>query len=143
MKAIYLAGPMTGVPQFNIPLFEQAARELRRQGYRVTCPPELDSEDVYRAAMKSKDGSLLHGKLGGETWGQMLGRDIAIVADKVDTVVFLPGWQHSKGALLEAYVGLVTKKNFYVYDPYEKTTHRLKTVDVVIAIKRKMLEVLQ
>ena len=32
--SIYIAGPMTGLPQFNIPAFDAMARQLRSVGYK-------------------------------------------------------------------------------------------------------------
>jgi Domain of unknown function (DUF4406) len=33
MIKVYLAGPMTGVPEFNFPAFHAAAAKLREEGY--------------------------------------------------------------------------------------------------------------
>lgn len=37
---LYLAGPMTGLPEFNHPAFNAAAQALRLAGYRVFNPAE-------------------------------------------------------------------------------------------------------
>lgn len=118
----YLAGPMTGIPQFNFPLFHKAAAELRANGYDIVSPAELDSPAVAKAAMASTDGALGSGVIAGETWGEILARDVQVVADKVDGVVFLPNWHKSRGAKLEAFVGLLTGKVFgwYVNGQIEK-----------------------
>lgn len=110
----YLAGPMSGIAQFNIPAFDEATETLRFLGYDITSPAELDSVEVRAAAMKSKDGA--HSDVDSiETWGDMLARDVKIISDNMDAVVFLPGWHDSQGARLEAYVALLTKKKFAVY----------------------------
>ena len=118
---LYIAGPMTHRPQFNFPAFAQAAADLRRAGYAVINPAEQDSVAVRDAALASDDGKLDGaGKIGGETWGQILGRDVQIVADEVDGVVFLPKWDESRGARLEAYVALLAGKHrFFYYQPSE------------------------
>ena len=56
---VYTAGPMTGIPQFNYPAFERAAAELRRKGYDVVSPAELDDPSDKAAALASKDGAML------------------------------------------------------------------------------------
>ena len=113
---LYIAGPMTHRPQFNFPAFAEAAADLRRLGYDVINPAEHDSEPVQAAALASTDGSLdANGKIGGETWGQILARDVQLIADKVDGVAFLPEWEESRGARLEAFVALLAGKHRFFY----------------------------
>lgn len=113
-KAIYLAGPMTGKPHFNFPLFESTARELRALGWNIISPAELNSEAIHQAAAASTDGKLdSDGKVGGQTWGDLLSRDVKIVADACDGIALLPDWETSRGAKLEAFVGLMCKHQFY------------------------------
>lgn len=119
-ELLYLAGPMTGYPQFNFPLFHKVAAELRAKGHTIISPAEMDSPAVQAAALQSKDGSLdAAGKIAGETWGDILAKDVKLVADQIDGIVFLPEWQKSRGANLEATVGLLVNArpfSFYCYD---------------------------
>ena len=116
-KRYYLAGPMTGIPQFNFPLFDRAATALRARGIDVVSPAELDRPETREAALKSPDGNPEHyGTDVKETWGDFLARDVKIVADEVDGLVLLPGWDRSLGARLEAYVGLLGNKEFFEID---------------------------
>ncbi len=110
----YLAGPMSGIPQFNIPAFDEAAERLRSFGYDITSPAELDSNEVREAAMASKTGKS-EDVTRIETWGSMLARDVKLIADEMDGIILLPKWDLSKGARLEAYVGLLTDKQFARY----------------------------
>ena len=81
---VYLAGPMSGIADFNYPEFNRAAEQLRAKGFVVenpaeNPPPECNSWAGYmRLALR-----------------QML---------TCDVVVFLPNWQQSKGAMLESEV---------------------------------------
>jgi len=110
----YLAGPMTGIPQFNIPAFDQATDTLRSQGYVIVSPAERDTFETRKAALGSKSGS--HADLSiAETYGDMLARDMKILADEVGGVIFLPGWHESKGAKTEAYIALAMGLKFAVY----------------------------
>lgn len=110
----YLAGPMSNIPQFNIPAFDEAASELRSKGYDVLSPAELDSPEVREAALKSETGA--RGDVESiETWGDMLARDVKIISDDVGGIIFLPDWYKSQGARLEAYVGVITGKKFLQY----------------------------
>lgn len=40
IKRIYLAGPMTGLPEFNYPAFHAEAARLRGLGYQVENPAD-------------------------------------------------------------------------------------------------------
>lgn len=112
----YLAGPMSWVPQFNIPLFDSVSAKLRADGYSILSPAELDSPLVRERALASPDGKPAKlEKDSNETWGHVLGRDVERIADEVGGIIFLPDWQKSRGAKLEAFVGLLTGKKFALY----------------------------
>lgn len=81
---IYVAGPMTGIPDFNFPAFNSAAAELRGQGLQVVNPAE-------------------HGIIEGAKWADYLHYDLGRLAT-CSAVYLLPGWSNSKGARLEVYV---------------------------------------
>lgn len=110
-KPWYLAGPMTGIPQFNFPLFDAEAKRLRAEGYNILSPHEQDSPAVQKAAWASKDGKLdANGQIAGETWGDILARDVKLVADSVCGILVLPKWHTSRGARLETFVAHLTGK---------------------------------
>ena len=103
---LYLAGPMTGIPQFNFPLFIEATEHLRTLGHDVVTPAELDSPEALSAALASPDGDLANYQAAtGETFGTLLSRDVRMIADEgIEGVVVLPGWERSRGARLETFV---------------------------------------
>lgn len=83
---IYVSGPMSNMPKHNIPAFNRAAKALRRIGYDVVNPAELDAEEQC------------------VTWEQCLRRDLRFLV-LCDAIATLPGWKKSKGAQLEVHVG--------------------------------------
>lgn len=90
-KLVYVAGPMTGYPEFNFPAFNAAAHKLRSQGFEVINPAELDAEDL------NSDGTAAH------AWEYYLRRDLRVLLD-CDAIFLLPGWAASKGASLELHI---------------------------------------
>ncbi len=101
----YLAGPMSGIPQFNIPAFVEAAEALREQGHDVISPVEMDDPAIRAASLASTDGNIDTIETHGMTWGDFLARDIKLLADDgIEGVFVLPGWQQSRGARLETFV---------------------------------------
>ena len=117
---LYIAGPMTNIPQFNLPQFNAVAQWLRAEGHEVISPVELDSPAMREAAWRSADGKWDHTQPApgsNETWGVVLGRDVAVVADTVDGVALLPGWEVSKGARLEAFTALLCGKKLFLVVP--------------------------
>ena len=113
---VYLAGPMSHIPQFNIPAFDFAASDLRRRGFTVVSPAELDDPATRAVALASPDGAPGSGAANGETWGDFLARDVKLIADGgIEGVILLPEWWRSRGARLEATVGLLCHLRFGEY----------------------------
>lgn len=81
MKRIYLAGPMTGLPEFNYPLFHAAAARLRALGHTVLNPAENPVPPC---------GS----------WQGYMRMALAQLV-QCERIVLLPGWTESRGALIE------------------------------------------
>lgn len=78
---IYIAGPMSGIPEHNFPAFNAAAESLRAAGWHVENPAD-------------------HGAIEGAEWSDYLRYDIACLAT-CEAIALLPGWHKSKGACLE------------------------------------------
>jgi hypothetical protein len=104
MKRLYTAGPMSGISQMNFPAFDALAYRLRKAGYEVISPAELDDPKSRLAALASLDGNL-NISHPGVSWGMFLARDVELIADDgIEAVVVLPGWEKSRGARLETFV---------------------------------------
>jgi hypothetical protein len=112
----YLAGPMTGHPQFNYPTFYAASERLRDIGLKVYSPAEMDDEVTVAAALASPDGSADdYASEGKGTWGEFLARDVRMIADDLGGIILLPEWETSRGARLEAFVALNCGYPAYYY----------------------------
>jgi hypothetical protein len=123
---------MSGLPQFNFPAFYEAAEKLRALGFEVVSPAELDDAEDAGAALKSKDGNAKDAK---RSWGDFLARDVKMLADTgIQGIVFLPNWQNSKGAKLEAFVGLLQGFHFWEYDAENEDAMRITGQSVIDAI---------
>jgi len=77
-----IAGPMTGLPDFNYPAFRTAAAQLRAAGYSVTNPAE-------------------NGLREGTRWVECMDRAIPQVFE-AEGLALLPGYHASNGARIEA-----------------------------------------
>lgn len=86
-KLIYIAGPITGVDRYWEP-FERAQDDLTALGYTALSPTWQPSGLSYAQYM----------------------RICMAMIDVADAVVFLPGWERSKGALLESHYCTTTDK---------------------------------
>lgn len=88
---VYLAGPMSGIPDFNFPAFIIAAKQLREQGHHVFNPAEADIE---------KWGSMAEIKAKA-TYRECLRTDLNWILDHAEAIALLPGWEKSKGVAAE------------------------------------------
>lgn len=94
-SAYYLAGPMTGYAENNVPAFIKAKDLLEKQGYNIELPYDLET-------------------VSGIEYARAMSEDIKIVlGDKIIGIFLLPGWQASRGAKIEAMAGLMMDKKFF------------------------------
>lgn len=82
---IYIAGPMTGLVDFNFPAFFAAEKALQASGFETANPAR-------------------HGAgTPGASWADYMRRDIPDLLT-CDAVAVLPGWGDSRGAALEVHI---------------------------------------
>lgn len=81
-RRVYIAGPMTGIADFNYPAFNEAAEALRAVGYEVESPAENEGGDFKHP------------------YDWYLRRAIAKLIT-CDGMALLDGWEASRGARLE------------------------------------------
>lgn len=79
---LYVAGPMSGLPEFNYPAFMRAAELLRARGYEVENPAENPFCDDWVGYMRLS----------------------LVQISRVDGLAVLDGWQMSRGATLEVHI---------------------------------------
>lgn len=85
---VYIAGPMSGLPDFNYPAFNAAEGKLAVAGHYPLNPAR--SEEL------NTTGKSQH-------WVWYMRHALRMVAD-ADGVALLPGWENSRGAALENHV---------------------------------------
>ena len=82
---LYLAGPMSGLPDDNYPAFHAATAQLRAAGYTVINPAE--NGQPYHAALTDH-----------------MRANITNLCRSATAVALLPGWRDSQGARLERHI---------------------------------------
>lgn len=95
---IYLAGPMRGIPEFNFPAFDAAAKALRKNGHEVFNPAERD-----RSVGFSTKGLTGNEDLAAEGFSlrEALAADTEYISKRADAVALLPNWENSSGVAAE------------------------------------------
>lgn len=122
IRKVYLAGPMSHIPQFNYPKFFALAEELRKvmldptaapedRHLKVVNPAEFDEGSIAMSAiLASPDGdpkTLF--PLTQMTWGDYVSRALKRVLDEpgLDAICVMDGWTESSGARLETFAGMI------------------------------------
>lgn len=97
LPRVYLAGPMTGYKEHNFPAFKNYTKWLRNHGYDVVSPEELENKETGDR----------------KSWEYYLTRDLRELLT-CSSIAVLPGWEKSRGATLEVYVGW--RLGFSIFD---------------------------
>jgi hypothetical protein len=97
-EAIYIAGPMRGVPEHNFPAFNEAARRFRRCAWKVHNPVEI--------------GEALGNGNPDIPGGEYLRADVKAICD-CTAIALLPGWERSVGARAEVALAITIGLAFY------------------------------
>jgi hypothetical protein len=105
---LYIAGPMTGMEDWNFPAFFDAEKQLESLGYAVENPARHDGNTVEEAlaTVGTADNPV-------EKWEFYVKRDLKYLLECVG-VVLLPGWQDSKGARLEVHIAKQLKMPLFI-----------------------------
>ena len=97
-KAIYISGPMSGLPELNYPAFNAAAAELRALGFHVENPAEITEPPC-------------------KSWEGYMRLALAQLV-RCDLNVRLPGWLCSRGARIESGVSKMLGIEVYDYSDF-------------------------
>ena len=89
MTRLYVAGPMSGLPDFNYPAFNHAADRLRAFGYETLNPADLEALNPTAGVPQKWDWYMRHA--------------LRMVLDS-EAIALLPGWELSRGANLELHI---------------------------------------
>lgn len=88
---IYIAGPMTGIPNFNYPAFIEASKILRCHGFDVLSPTEHTADEPPESYTAE------------HPYPYYLRRSLQMMLG-CDVIVMLPQWFMSRGAVLENHI---------------------------------------
>jgi hypothetical protein len=100
--AYYIAGPMSGIKEYNYPAFQKALEDFTSFGVHVLSPHAPfanDKEEVHES----------------RTYEWYIRTSLRMLL-RADGIVLLPGWTQSKGARREADIAMDLKYPVWFYD---------------------------
>ena len=100
-RTIYISGPMQGVPWFNYPAFDAAAKRLLSEGWDPLNPVDKDY-GYYGKDISNPTGSIEQAERDhGFSRRRALAADLSWICETADAIAMLPGWEKSTGAFAE------------------------------------------
>jgi hypothetical protein len=113
-KSIYIAGPMTGYPEFNFPAFFSAEDKLRQEGWNVHNPADKAQEKELEENGSYAEGDAALAIQRGFDFRKAYLWDLTKVVEG-DGIYMLKGWEQSPGARGEHAAAVALKKHYPEY----------------------------
>lgn len=110
IQVIYLAGQMSGLPDWGTPAFNLGADLLRSSGFTVFNP--ADNEGGDKTLPRDHYMKL----------------DLNFIINEADAVVVLPNWKLSQGAKTEARVAQECGKKVFNLEDLSEVTEKIEIV---------------
>jgi hypothetical protein len=101
MEYLYLAGPMRGHKDQNVPVFHEATKKLRAAGFIVFNPAERDEAVYGKGILSSDTGDPKEAEKKGFSLREALAADMEWICLTATMICMLPGWEKSRGATAE------------------------------------------
>lgn len=102
---IYLSGPMSGIPDYNYPLFNRAAKSLRNIGLDIANPAEIKKNP----ALSNFDEEGI--------WAYYMTEALKLQLT-CDAWAGLEGWTKSRGALREFNIAVDLRHKLFLVKKY-------------------------
>lgn len=115
MKSVYIAGPMTGYPEFNFPAFFKAQADFEAKGWKVFNPAAKDLEAEVHEMDAFKTGDAKASIEEGFDFRAAFKWDCEKVIEG-NGIYMLKGWEKSTGARGEWAVAQFIKANDPTYE---------------------------
>jgi hypothetical protein len=114
-RICYIAGPMSGIPNWNYDAFNAAAYQLSREGWDVRNPAAKDQEMGYDQTEAKATGDTKRSiEEGVFNFREAFEWDIKQILNG-DAIYMLKGWEASPGACAEHATAVVMRKNYPDY----------------------------
>lgn len=104
-RTAYLAGPMRGLPEYNFPQFHKAAAILRKLGWAIISPAEMDEEAGEHVTEGHKAGQIIDQQGNRRIVRRDLEAILSLRSENNDAIIVLPDWYNSTGTNAEVRVG--------------------------------------
>lgn len=104
-KTYYMAGPMSGLPDYNYPAFTENCAVLRGYGIKILSPHEEPWPPLADEMTKN------------HLWDYMMAATRELL-ERADGIILIPGWCWNKGALKELDIVREAYLPVWYYEPY-------------------------
>jgi len=119
---IYIAGPMRGFEDGNFPAFDRQARVLKKQGWRVINPAEMDRQEGeppgghldFDPETDYEDREFMR---------DALKRDLIVICEDCTAMYMMSGFETSRGAKAEWHTAKAVGLDIYYEAPLPKESN--------------------